>query len=134
MSCQPSSTGWLSYPGAVQLADIKTTDSTVRTLLYDNVKRLVKKFNIDGLRLDAARHVEKDFWKQLKDVGVYTVAEVFHGGQFLLPSASSIFLSHRSTRQIDRLTHSSILTQTPTTSSPSKQTPSMAPSASHSTT
>lgn len=35
---------------------------------------------VDGLRIDTARHVQKDFWRDYNDAaGVYCVGEVFQG-------------------------------------------------------
>ena len=73
--------GWLSWPGAVQLADIKTENDHVRKLLYDRVKKQVDTYKIDGLRLDAARHVDKAFWTHLGELNTFTIAEVFDGGE-----------------------------------------------------
>ncbi|KAL7415124.1 putative alpha-amylase [Mrakia frigida] len=71
---------WLSDPGTVVLADINTTSTRVRTLLYNLVTSLVTKYGIDGFRIDAAKHVEFSFWKgYAAAAGVFTMGEVLDG-------------------------------------------------------
>ena len=78
---------WLGYPGAVQLADINTRNEDVKKMLYDSVKALVKTYKIDGLRFDAARHVDQGFWAGLQGIeDTFSIAEVFQGGQSLRAS------------------------------------------------
>lgn len=81
--CFPRSfSGWLSDPGTVVLADINTTSTRVRTLLYNLVSSLVTKYGIDGFRIDAAKHVEFSFWKgYAAAAGVFTMGEVLDGGE-----------------------------------------------------
>lgn len=62
------------------LPDIKTTDSTIRTMFHDWVSWLVSEYGFDGLRVDTVKHVEKDFWPGFAEAsGVYTVGEVWDG-------------------------------------------------------
>ena len=52
----------------------------MRTKLLDWIRDLVKKYNIDGIRIDTIPEVPKSFWKQFSQAsGVYTVGEVFDG-------------------------------------------------------
>lgn len=62
------------------LPDVKTSDSTVRNVLYEWISWLVDEYGFDGLRLDTVKHVEKDFWFGFTEAsGVYTVGEVWDG-------------------------------------------------------
>lgn len=62
------------------LPDLKTEDSTVRSIFYGWIKNLVSEYSIDGLRLDTVKHVEKDFWSGFTNAaGVYSIGEVFSG-------------------------------------------------------
>ncbi|PYH90509.1 alpha-amylase AmyA [Aspergillus ellipticus CBS 707.79] len=45
----------------VALPDLKTEDLTVQTMLNDWVQEIMTNYSIDGLRLDAAKHVTPDF-------------------------------------------------------------------------
>ncbi len=49
------------------LEDWRTEDPDVRRLLIEHVKYLVAEFDFDGVRYDAVRHVEPDFWRQCID-------------------------------------------------------------------
>ncbi|KAL4984959.1 glycoside hydrolase superfamily [Aspergillus falconensis] len=70
---------WL-YTDAVSLPDVDTTNEDVKKVWYDWVGDLVSNYSIDGLRIDTARHVQKDFWRDYNDAaGVYCVGEIFHG-------------------------------------------------------
>ncbi|KAL7409786.1 glycoside hydrolase superfamily [Mrakia frigida] len=69
---------WLGFGFSLDLVDINTQSDTVRSLIYAWIGELVSTYSIDGLRLDAARHVEGDFWKGFQDAaGVFTIGEVF---------------------------------------------------------
>ncbi|OJT14173.1 Alpha-amylase 1 [Trametes pubescens] len=62
----------------VTLPDVNTQDPTVVTAYTAWIKALVQQFNIDGLRIDAAKHVNMDFWpKFCEAAGVYCIGEVF---------------------------------------------------------
>ncbi|KAI0822624.1 alpha-amylase [Trametes gibbosa] len=62
----------------VTLPDVNTQDPTVVSAYEDWIKALVQQFNIDGLRIDAAKHVNMDFWpKFCGAAGVYCIGEVF---------------------------------------------------------
>lgn len=63
-----------------KLADLKQENDHVRTTLLSWVSELVKKYGIDGLRVDTVPEVPKWFWQQFtSSAGVYTVGEVFNG-------------------------------------------------------
>ncbi|KIJ69594.1 glycoside hydrolase family 13 protein [Hydnomerulius pinastri MD-312] len=62
----------------VPLADINTEDSTVVSAFGDWIRSLVQEYSIDGLRIDAAKHVNIDFWPGFcASAGVFCIGEVF---------------------------------------------------------
>eukprot|EP00343_Euplotes_focardii_P008497 CAMPEP_0205822688 /NCGR_PEP_ID=MMETSP0206-20130828/13615_1 /ASSEMBLY_ACC=CAM_ASM_000279 /TAXON_ID=36767 /ORGANISM="Euplotes focardii, Strain TN1" /LENGTH=394 /DNA_ID=CAMNT_0053119183 /DNA_START=225 /DNA_END=1409 /DNA_ORIENTATION=+ len=62
------------------LPDLKQENKYVRKTLLSWISNLVKKYNIDGLRIDTIPHMPKDFWKEFQNAaGVYTVGEAFDG-------------------------------------------------------
>ncbi|KAI0646787.1 alpha-amylase [Trametes meyenii] len=62
----------------VTLPDVNTQDPSVVSAYTTWIKALVQEFNIDGLRIDAAKHVNMDFWpKFCGAAGVYCIGEVF---------------------------------------------------------
>ena len=62
------------------LPDLKQENDYVRNTLLDWIKNLVKKYKIDGLRIDTIPEVPKWFWDQFQNAaGVYAVGEVFDG-------------------------------------------------------
>ncbi|PIL23741.1 ATP-binding cassette transporter [Ganoderma sinense ZZ0214-1] len=62
----------------VTLPDVKTQDPGVVSAYSSWIKALVQEFQIDGLRIDAAKHVNMDFWPQFCGAaGVYCIGEVF---------------------------------------------------------
>jgi alpha-amylase len=62
------------------LADLKQENDYVRTTLLTWITTIVKKYGIDGLRVDTVPEVPKWFWQQFtSSAGVYTVGEVFNG-------------------------------------------------------
>ncbi|KAI9657628.1 MAG: hypothetical protein M1821_002804 [Bathelium mastoideum] len=61
----------------VPLPDFATEDSNVASTLYNWASNFVSTYNIDGLRLDSANHVNMGFWPELDSAaGVYCVGEV----------------------------------------------------------
>lgn len=70
-----------------------TTRDDVKSMYNDWIGGLVSNYSgmlsscllkangvVDGLRIDTARHVQKDFWRPFNDnAGVYCVGEVFQG-------------------------------------------------------
>lgn len=70
--------GSIEYCRIGGLPDLNTQDAQIRNLLYDWVRWLVNEFQLDGLRVDTLRHVEKDFWPGFTAAaGVFTIGEVF---------------------------------------------------------
>jgi alpha-amylase len=70
---------WL-YPYGVALADVDTNDDKVVDMLGDWVKELVSNYSIDGLRIDAAKHVNDAFLpKFVQASGVFAWGEVLTG-------------------------------------------------------
>ncbi|KAK4185417.1 glycoside hydrolase [Podospora australis] len=70
---------WL-YPYGVALADLKTEDPAVVSELGNWVKELVSNYSIDGLRIDAAKHVNDEFLpKFVEAAGVFSWGEVLTG-------------------------------------------------------
>lgn len=66
----------------VPLADVDTSNPTVIERYGEWVEGFVKKYNIDGLRIDAAKHVQKSFWPTFcKRAGVFCMGEVFSGAE-----------------------------------------------------
>lgn len=62
----------------VTLPDVNTKDPAVVSAYTTWIKALVQEFKIDGLRIDAAKHVNMDFWPQFCGAaGVYCIGEVF---------------------------------------------------------
>ncbi|KDQ60585.1 glycoside hydrolase family 13 protein [Jaapia argillacea MUCL 33604] len=71
----------------VYLPDVNTQDATVVDAYGTWIQQLVQTFNIDGLRLDAAKHVNADFWPGFcGKAGVFCMGEVYDGD---VPSAAA---------------------------------------------
>ncbi|KAI9646985.1 hypothetical protein NHQ30_004986 [Ciborinia camelliae] len=78
--------GWLG-DGHVSLPDLNTEDPTVVLTLQSWIAKLVQKFKIDGLRIDTAKHVRKNFWPDfVRSAGVWSVGEVLSGDPNYLSS------------------------------------------------
>lgn len=61
------------------LADLNTEDINIVKTMNDWVSNLVKTYMIDGLRIDTAKHIRKDFWPAfVQSAGTYTIGEVGH--------------------------------------------------------
>lgn len=64
----------------VSLPDLRTEDSDVLNTFNSWIKNVVATYNIDGIRLDSAKHVDNNFLSSFEDAsGVYIVGEVFNG-------------------------------------------------------
>ncbi|EED14962.1 alpha-amylase, putative [Talaromyces stipitatus ATCC 10500] len=64
----------------VSLPDLDTESTDVQNMWYTWIPELVANYSIDGLRLDSALEVQKDFWPAWNNAsGVYCVGEVFNG-------------------------------------------------------
>ena len=77
---------WLGSDN-VELPDLDTSREDVKEIWYAWIKSFVKTYNIDGLRIDTLKHVQKDFWPEFADAaGVYAVGEVAHSdSQYTCP-------------------------------------------------
>ncbi len=57
------------------------------------ISSLVKDYSIDGIRIDAAKHIRKDFWPDfVKAAGVFSIGEVSYS--LFLSSRAHISLTH----------------------------------------
>jgi alpha-amylase len=62
----------------VPLPDLNTENPTVVSGFQTWISNMVQEYGIDGLRIDAAKHVNIEFWPQFsKAAGVYCIGEVF---------------------------------------------------------
>ncbi|KAF7311634.1 Not1-domain-containing protein [Mycena kentingensis (nom. inval.)] len=62
----------------IPLPDLDTENPQVVSRYCQWIADLVKTYSIDGLRVDAAKHIRKDFWPQFaKCAGVFCMGEVF---------------------------------------------------------
>ncbi|KAJ7929301.1 glycoside hydrolase family 13 protein [Mycena leptocephala] len=63
---------------SVPLPDVNTENTEVVSKYSDWISDLVQTYSIDGLRIDAAKHVRKEFWPAFaKSAGVFCMGEVF---------------------------------------------------------
>lgn len=70
---------WL-YPYGVALADLKTESKEVVDMFGTWIKELISNYTIDGIRIDAAKHVNNDFLTSfVKDAGIFALGEVLTG-------------------------------------------------------
>ena len=70
---------WL-YPYGVALADLKTESPEVLSMAQKWIKELVSNYSIDGLRIDAAKHVNDEFLPAFVEAaGVFSIGEVLTG-------------------------------------------------------
>ncbi|KAK0624881.1 alpha amylase [Bombardia bombarda] len=70
---------WL-YPYGVALADLDTESNTVVDMMTSWIKGLVANYSIDGLRIDAAKHVNDEFLPTFVEAsGVFALGEVLTG-------------------------------------------------------
>ncbi|KAI9446615.1 glycoside hydrolase family 13 protein [Lactarius indigo] len=71
----------------VALPDLNTEDPTVASTYGTWINNLVQEYGIDGLRIDAAKHVQAPFWASFcGSAGVFCLGEVFGDD---IPTASS---------------------------------------------
>ncbi|GBE82522.1 Alpha-amylase 1 [Sparassis crispa] len=62
----------------VPLPDVNTQDPTVVSAYSAWIQELIQEFGIDGLRIDAAKHVNMNFWPAFCGAaGVFCIGEVF---------------------------------------------------------
>ncbi|KAK7744211.1 hypothetical protein SLS53_003732 [Cytospora paraplurivora] len=70
---------WL-YPYGVALADLKTESDVVVKMFSTWIKELISNYTIDGLRIDAAKHVNPGFLTSfVKAAGIFALGEVLTG-------------------------------------------------------
>lgn len=68
---------WFSVE-AVALPDLKTEDDTVVSMIQKWVKELVGNYSIDGLRVDATKHMNDAYLANFTEAaGVFTLGEVY---------------------------------------------------------
>ncbi|KAL0957670.1 hypothetical protein HGRIS_001451 [Hohenbuehelia grisea] len=68
--------GWLGDTNA-PLPDVNTENPEVVTLMNTWIKNLVTEYGVDGLRIDTAKHVRKDFWTDfVASAGAFSMGEV----------------------------------------------------------
>ncbi|KAJ3562448.1 hypothetical protein NP233_g9563 [Leucocoprinus birnbaumii] len=59
------------------LPDLNTEDSAIVQTMNNWIKSLVQTYNADGLRIDTAKHIRKDFWPDfVRSAGVFSIGEV----------------------------------------------------------
>ncbi|RJE21427.1 alpha-amylase [Aspergillus sclerotialis] len=64
----------------VALPDLKTEDDTVVSMIQEWVSGLVGNYSIDGLRIDATKHVDDAYLAKFTEAsGVFTMGEVYSG-------------------------------------------------------
>jgi alpha-amylase len=69
------------------LLDLDQDNPIVRSTLLNWISDLVKKYEIDGLRIDTVPQVKRQFWAEFqKSAGVYAVGEVFTDSTDLVKS------------------------------------------------
>jgi len=62
----------------VSLPDLNTQDPQVQAGYGDWIANLVQEYSLDGLRIDAAKHVDSNFWGPFcAKAGVFCMGEVF---------------------------------------------------------
>jgi alpha-amylase len=62
------------------LPDLKQENEWVTQTLYDWINKLVKDYDIDGIRIDTIMEVPKWFWDKFRDyAGVFQIGEAFNG-------------------------------------------------------
>lgn len=60
------------------LMDVNTEDQGVQQTLQKWISSYVSTYNIDGLRIDAAKHIQPDFWPGFCGAaGVFCIGEVY---------------------------------------------------------
>lgn len=77
------------------LMDVNTEHPTVISTFETWIADFVKTYSIDGLRIDAAKHVQPEFWTGFcKAADVFCIGEVFTQDIPSVPAHFSL-LSHR---------------------------------------
>lgn len=59
------------------LADLNTESSYVQNEMAKWVRWVVEEFDLDGIRIDTVKHVQRQFWTAfVKASGVFSIGEV----------------------------------------------------------
>lgn len=67
---------WLT-DGDVLLPDLDTENQTIADMLYDYINVTAGRYNIDGMRIDKANYIRKDFWPGfVSNASVFSMGEV----------------------------------------------------------
>jgi alpha-amylase len=62
---------------AFPLPDLNTEDSGIVQTMNSWIQSLVQTYNVDGIRIDAAKHIRTDFWPEfVSSAGVFSIGEV----------------------------------------------------------
>ena len=70
---------WLVDSPPPTLPDIKSEDATVFNAMIASVVKIVQNYDVDGIRLDTARHIPKQYLAQFQDaVGVFVTGEALN--------------------------------------------------------
>ncbi|KAI5458797.1 alpha-amylase [Mariannaea sp. PMI_226] len=70
---------WLVTTPPPALADVDVANSTVFDAMVGSVVDIVKTYNVDGIRLDTARHIPKQYLAKFQDaVGVFVTGEALN--------------------------------------------------------
>lgn len=85
-------TYWIGTESTVALPDVNTELPHVYSTLYLWIQQLVATYNVDGLRIDTAKHIRKTFWPGfVKAAGVWAVGEVLDGDPtYHLPDGGNV--------------------------------------------
>lgn len=71
---------WVVTTPAPSLPDVNSEDAAIFGALVDSVVDLVSNYSIDGIRLDTAKHVPKQYLTQFQEaVGVFVTGEALDG-------------------------------------------------------
>lgn len=77
------------YCRIANLPDLKTEDEYVRHVFQRWIHKLVKKYQIDGIRLDTVKHVERSFFPDFVEASdVFGLAEILDGNPATYPGWS----------------------------------------------
>lgn len=64
----------------VALVDLNTENQSVVDTWYSWINQTVQKYGADGVRIDTAKHIRKDFWSGFTtSAGVWTIGEILDG-------------------------------------------------------
>lgn len=71
---------WIGGRNDIALPDVNTELSEVVNTLYNWIKKLVKTYAVDGIRIDTAKHIRKTFWPGFcRASRVFAIGEVLDG-------------------------------------------------------